>query len=86
MAGIMIIKSAQSAKFLRDHLPGSRVPESIVDRMQDASDPEAEGIAVASELSQKLLSIEGVHGVHLMSVGWTKAIPLVVERAGLANR
>lgn len=86
MAGIMIIKSAQSAKFLRDHLPGSRVPESIVDRMQDAADPEAEGIAVASELSQKLLSIEGVHGVHLMSVGWTKAIPLVVERAGLANR
>jgi methylenetetrahydrofolate reductase (NADPH) len=86
MAGIMIIKSAQSAKFLRDHLPGSRVPESIVDRMQAATDPEAEGIAVASELSQKLLSIEGVHGVHLMSVGWTKAIPMVVERAGLANR
>lgn len=86
MAGIMIIKSAQSAKFLRDHLPGSRVPESIVERMQSANDPEAEGIAIASELSQKLLSIEGVHGVHLMSVGWTKAIPMVVEHAGLKHR
>lgn len=86
MAGIMIIKSAQSAKFLRDHLPGSRVPESIVDRMQSASDPEAEGIAVSAELCQQLLAIEGVHGVHLMSVGWTKSIPIVVERAGLMNR
>ncbi|MEY3989448.1 MAG: hypothetical protein RI985_529 [Chloroflexota bacterium] len=86
MAGIMIIKSAQSAKFLRDHLPGSRVPETIVDRMQSAADPEAEGIAIASELSQQLLSIDGVHGVHLMSVGWTKSIPMVVEHAGLMHR
>ena len=54
--------------------------------MQSANAPEAEGIAIASELSQKLLSIEGVHGVHLMSVGWTKAIPMVVEHAGLKHR
>jgi len=86
MAGIMIIKSAQSAKFLRDHLPGSRVPESIVERMQEASNPEDEGIQVASELCQKLLAIEGVRGVHLMSVGWTKSIPLVVQHAGLHQR
>lgn len=86
MAGVMIIKSAQSARFLRDHLPGSRVPEHIVERMEHAADPEAEGIAVAAELCQQLLAIEGVRGVHLMSVGWTKAIPLVVRRAGLDQR
>lgn len=86
MAGVMVIKSAQSARFLRDHLPGSRVPEYIVDRMEQATDPEAEGIAVAAELCQQLLAIDGVRGVHLMSVGWTKAIPLVVRRAGLDHR
>jgi methylenetetrahydrofolate reductase (NADPH) len=86
MAGIMVIKSAQSARFLRDHLPGSRVPEYIVDRMEQATDPEAEGIAVAAELCQQLLAIDGVRGVHLMSVGWTKAIPLVVRHAGLDHR
>jgi len=82
----MVIKSAQSARFLRDHLPGSRVPEHIVDRMEQATDPEAEGIAVAAELCQQLLAIDGVRGVHLMSVGWTKAIPLVVRHAGLDHR
>jgi methylenetetrahydrofolate reductase (NADPH) len=83
MAGIMVIKSAQSARFLRDHLPGSRVPESLIARMEAATDPEAEGIAIAAELCQAAMGIEGVRGIHLMTVGWTKAIPLVVARAQL---
>jgi methylenetetrahydrofolate reductase (NADPH) len=86
LAGIMIIKSAASARFLRDHLPGSRVPDWVIERMERAEQPEAEGIAIAAELTQELLAIEGVRGVHIMSVGWTKAIPLVVERAGLLPR
>jgi methylenetetrahydrofolate reductase (NADPH) len=83
MAGIMVIKSAQSARFLRDHLPGSRVPESVIARMEAAADPEAEGIAIAAELCQAALGLEGVRGVHIMTVGWTKAIPLVVAQARL---
>ena len=86
MAGVMIIKSAASARFLRDHLPGSRVPERIIDRFEHAADPEHEGIAVAAELCETLLGIEGVRGIHLMSVGWTKSIPRVVARAGLLPR
>lgn len=86
MAGVMVIKSAQSARFLRDHLPGSRVPEEIIARMEAASDPESEGITIAAELCQQLLAIDGVRGVHIMSVGWTKAIPLVVDAAGLRQR
>lgn len=86
MAGIMVVKSATSVHFLRDHLPGSRVPDWVIDRMERAERPDEEGIQIASELVQELLSIDGVRGVHLMSVGWTKAIPLVVRRAGLLPR
>jgi methylenetetrahydrofolate reductase (NADPH) len=86
LAGIMVIRSAQSARFLRDHLPGSRVPDWVIDRMEATDDGEAEGIQIAADLTRELLSIEGVRGVHLMSVGWTKAIPQVVARAGLADR
>jgi len=32
------------------------------------------------------LAIEGVRGIHIMSVGWTRAIPWVVEAAGLLPR
>ncbi len=86
LAGIMILRSAQSARFLRDHLPGSRVPDWVVERMERAEDAEAEGIRIAAELTRHVLGIEGVRGVHVMSVGWTKAIPQVVEQAGLLPR
>jgi methylenetetrahydrofolate reductase (NADPH) len=54
--------------------------------MQRADDQEREGITIAAELVTDLLSVEGVAGVHLMSIGWTRAIPWVVEQAGLLPR
>jgi methylenetetrahydrofolate reductase (NADPH) len=86
LAGIMIVRTAKSARFLRDHLPGSRVPDWLIERMERAEHPEAEGVRIAAELTQELLSVEGVRGVHIMSVDWTKAIPLVAEQAGLLPR
>lgn len=86
IAGVMVIRSAQSAHFLRDHLPGSRVPDWVIERMDRAEQAEVEGIQVAAELCQELLAVEGVRGVHIMSVGWTKAIPQVVAAAGLFPR
>ena len=86
IGGVMVIRSASSAQFLRDHLPGSRVPDWVVERMERTANAEREGVRIASELAQEMLSIEGVRGVHIMSVGWTKAIPWVVEAAGLLPR
>lgn len=86
IGGVMIVRSAKSARFLRDHLPGSRVPDWVIDRLDAAEDPEVEGVRIAAELTQELLAVEGVRGVHIMSVGWTKAIPRVVESAGLLPR
>jgi methylenetetrahydrofolate reductase (NADPH) len=86
IAGIMLVRSAKGVAYLRDSLPGTVLPDSVLERMERAEDPEAEGISLAAELSQELLSIEGVAGIHLMSVGWSKAMPQVVERAGLLAR
>ncbi|MBK9715351.1 MAG: methylenetetrahydrofolate reductase [Kouleothrix sp.] len=86
LGGVMVIRSAKSAHFLRDHLPGSRVPDWVLERMDRADNPEQEGIRIAAEIAEEMLAIEGVRGIHVMSVGWTKAIPLVVEAAGLLPR
>src|SRR5215212_8577004 len=86
IAGVMVIRSAGSAQFLRDHLPGSRVPDWVIERMAHAENAEQEGVRIAGELTQELLAIEGVRGIHIMSVGWTRAIPWVVEAAGLLPR
>ncbi len=86
LAGVMVLRSAESAMMIRDSLPGMRVPDAIITRMQQASDPEREGVALAAEHALDLLSIEGVAGIHIMSIGWTRAIPWVVEHAGLLPR
>jgi methylenetetrahydrofolate reductase (NADPH) len=54
--------------------------------MQAAADSEREGITIAAELVSELLSVEGVAGIHIMSVDWTKAIPQIVAQAGLLPR
>jgi methylenetetrahydrofolate reductase (NADPH) len=86
LAGVMVLRRPHSALYLRDHLPGTLMPDQIVDRMQAAADPEREGIAIAADLVSDLLSVEGVAGVHIMSVDWTRAIPQIAERAGLLPR
>jgi methylenetetrahydrofolate reductase (NADPH) len=86
LAGVLIPRTARAVGFLREHLPGMRIPDAVEERMCHAADAEQEGIALASDLVCDLLSIEGVAGVHLMSVGWTRAIPRVVEQAGLLPR
>jgi methylenetetrahydrofolate reductase (NADPH) len=86
LAGVMVLRRPNSAVYLRDHLPGTLMPDGTVDRMLAAADSEREGIAIAAELVNELLSVEGVAGVHIMSVDWTRAIPLIVERAGLLPR
>jgi len=58
--------------------------EHIVLRADGSDDPA--GIRIAAELTCELLAVEGVRGIHIMSVGWSKAIPRVVEAAGLLPR
>lgn len=86
LAGILVLRSADSAAFLRDNLPGVVVPDTVVERMQRAADPEREGVDLAAELVNEVLSVEGVAGVHLMSISWTRAMPWVIEQAGLLPR
>lgn len=86
LAGVMIPRAARTVVFLKDELPGMCIPDYVVDQMQRASDPEHAGVLLAAELVQELLSIEGVAGIHLMSVGWTRAMPQVIEQAGLLPR
>ncbi|NJK80811.1 MAG: methylenetetrahydrofolate reductase [Chloroflexaceae bacterium] len=86
LAGVMIPRSVKSVHYLKDTLPGMSIPDPIVERMQRASDEEHEGVVLAAEIVKELLSIEGVAGVHLMSVGWTRSMPHVVEHAGLLPR
>jgi len=86
LAGVIPIKSAGMARYMRDYVPGVSVPDEIVARMEDAKDAKEEGLKICLEIIEQIKDIPGVHGVHIMAVGWEDMVPVIVERAGLLPR
>jgi methylenetetrahydrofolate reductase (NADPH) len=60
-----------------------RVPESVVARLRDAADVTAEGTAICAEIAAKLMSLDGVRGIHIAWGGTPGLVAEVISRAGL---
>ena len=86
LAGVIPIRSTGMARYMRDYVAGVSVPDEIVTRMEDARDAKGEGINIVLEIIEQLKEIPGVHGIHIMAVGWEDSVPLIVEKAGLLPR
>lgn len=86
LAGVIPIKSAGMARYMRDYVSGVTVPDKIVTRMEQAQDAKAEGRKIAVEIIERVKEIPGIHGVHIMAVGWEDIVPEIVEQAGLLPR
>lgn len=86
LAGVIPIKSAGMARYMRDYVSGVYVPNEIVTRLEDAKEAKEEGIAMCLDTIEQLKDIEGVHGIHIMAVAWEDIIPRIVEAAGLMPR
>lgn len=85
LAGVVPLRSAKMARFMVEKL-GATVPKHILDRMEKAPDPRAEGISIAVRTVKALRKIDGIRGVHLMPVGRDGVVPTVVQEAGLLPR
>lgn len=86
LAGVIPMKTAGAARYMKNKVPGMIVPNYVIDRMKGASDPKEEGIKLCVEQIETLKGIKGVHGVHIMAVMWEEMVPRIVEMAGLMPR
>jgi methylenetetrahydrofolate reductase (NADPH) len=86
LVGVAPPRSAASALFMRQHLPGVLVPDSVVARLEGAADPAAEGVALTVEIVKRLGSVEGIAGVHVMGLGREESVQRVIDYAGLLPR
>ena len=86
LAGVIPIKSAGMARYMRDYVAGVNIPDEVVTRMEKTENAEEEGVRIALELIEQLKEIPGIHGIHIMAIGWEKKVPEIVEQAGLLPR
>ena len=76
IAGVLLIRSSKMARFLNDNIPGVQVPETLVQRLDSAEDPLAEGVEIAREAVA--WARELCQGVHLMTLGHEDKIPAIL--------
>ena len=66
LIGLAPLASARQALWMRDNLFGTIIPDGLINRLEDADDPSAEGRRICIELIAALQAMPGVAGVHLM--------------------
>ncbi len=83
LPGVMPVRSVKTLHWMKEKLPGVRIPEEYFTRLGQARDPQEEGIAIAVEMLRALKNIRGVRGVHIMPSLWESVTPILVKEAGL---
>lgn len=78
LIGVVPLRSAKSANWIRTNLFGSVIPDAIVARMEKAADPLAEGRRICLETMRELAAIPGVAGAHIMAPGHDEAVPEII--------
>jgi methylenetetrahydrofolate reductase (NADPH) len=86
LAGVIPIRSVGMARYMKDYVSGVSVPDEIITRLEQAEKAKDEGVKIILEIIEQLKEIPGVHGIHIMAVGWEDIVPEMVERAGLMPR
>ncbi len=82
LVGITPVRSARAAR-LMTQVPGIRIPESLITRIERSPDPQEEGVQITLEILDRVKRLPGVRGVHLMAVGWELIVPRLVREAAL---
>ena len=86
LIGIAPIPSAKSARWMREKLFGTRIPDAIVERLEKAANPKLEGRRICVELLQQLAEIPGIAGAHVMAPMNFAEIPVAIEESGVLRR
>jgi methylenetetrahydrofolate reductase (NADH) len=79
--GVVPLRSAKSARWIKEKLFGAVIPEALIARMEKASDPIAEGRRICLDLVRELAAIPHVAGCHIMAPGNDAVVPELISAA-----
>ena len=86
LIGIAPIPSPKSARWMKEKLFGTIIPDSFIERLEKASDPKREGRQICIEVLRELADIPGVAGAHVMAPMNFAEIPVAIQESGVTQR
>jgi methylenetetrahydrofolate reductase (NADPH) len=86
LPSICLVRSPAALRYMDERVPGIEVPAALIERCEQAADPEAECFEVAVELAERARSLPGVAGLHLISFRREAGIARLCERLGIPPR
>ncbi len=83
IAGVMPVKSHKPLIYMRDNVPGTRIPDEVIARLEGAEDAAAEGVKICLETIAALRELPNLAGIHIMTLSWEEVVPRLVKEAKL---
>jgi methylenetetrahydrofolate reductase (NADPH) len=86
LIGVAPLKSFKVAEYLHTKVPGVRMPEEIMKRMEKAGESASEeGVQIALEVIDSVKRKQGINGIHIMSLSWESIVQRIVIESGLSQ-
>ena len=86
LIGISPLRSAKSARWMREKLFGTIIPDATVERLEARPIRPPKAASICIDLMRELATIPGVAGVHIMAPGNEAAIADVIRGAAGLKR
>lgn len=83
MVSLTVFPSADSARWVKENMSDSKIPDSIIKRLEAADDEAAEGVAICAEAMQEIATLPGVSGLYLMNLGAPELLAQAIDASGL---
>ncbi len=83
LVGVGPLASARTARWMRSNVPGVHIPDSIIARLEGATDQKAEGKRICIDIINEVKEIAGVSGVHVMAYRQEEYVAEIVAESGI---
>lgn len=81
IAGIMPVHSVKTLNLMKEKVPGMKINDEYVCRLNKAQDPKEEGVKIAIDLINAVKNLKGIRGIHLMPVMWESITPVIINES-----
>jgi len=81
LAGVLVLRSAAMAEYVRAHIPGIHVPEEMIQELHKAGDAHAPEVGIEMAVQTIRAIRPWCHGVHIMPGRLADRLPDIIRKA-----